>query len=102
MNVLYGSIAGGLSPDVTLPDQFWHQDSADIEDGVESQDAFGYALAAGDFNADGAVDLAIGVPSEGVSDLDETGAVNVIYGSAPAGLSPTASLPDQFWNQDSP
>ncbi len=46
MNVLYGS-AGGLqatSPD----DQFWNQDSPEVQDTAETVDDFGYSLGAGD------------------------------------------------------
>src|SRR2546430_8461485 len=61
-NVLYGSPAGlqATSPD----DQFWNQDSAGVEDSAETQDKFGSALSAADFNRDGFVDLAAGVPTE--------------------------------------
>jgi len=46
VNVLYGS-AGGLqatSPD----DQFWNQDSPEVQDTAETVDDFGYSLGAGD------------------------------------------------------
>ena len=47
-----------------------------------------------DFNGDGYVDLAIGVPA----DEDGAGGVNIIYGSA-SGLTASG---DQYWSQDSP
>lgn len=54
-----------------------------------------------DFNGDGYADLAIGSPNESVlfngSDIQEAGAVNVIYGS-PSGLS---SANNQIWTRDS-
>lgn len=50
-----------------------------------------------DFNGDGFSDLAVGVPFESVGDIFDTGALNVLYGSA-AGL---ASAGSQFWHQDS-
>jgi hypothetical protein len=71
---------------------------------TEAGDHFGYALAAGDFNADGRKDLAIGVPYEDVlvarggntfEHVSNAGEVNVIYGS-PAGLSVTGQAPQQF------
>src|ERR671911_1447031 len=43
-----------------------------------------------DFNNDGAEDLAVGVPFEGVGSIESAGAVNVLYGSA-GGLSGAGS-----------
>jgi hypothetical protein len=62
VNVLYGSATGlqATSPD----DQFWHQDSPEVRGMAESDDLFGSSLGAGDFNADGFADLAIGVVGE--------------------------------------
>jgi len=94
VNVIYGS-ATGLSA-TTTPDQLWSQDTQDVEGTAGGGDSFGESLAAGDFNDDGDVDLAIGVRGEGVDE----GAVNVIYGSA-TGLSAT-TVPDQLWSQGSP
>jgi len=61
--VLYGS-AAGLE---TSRAQNWHQDAPDIVDASEPGDGFGSALAAGDFDADGFCDLAIGAPGEDLS-----------------------------------
>ncbi len=93
VQILYGS-AGGLS---SADDQFWYQDSPDVEDAPEQDDNFGGALAVGDFDGDGYADLAVGVPNEDVGSVVDAGAVNVLYGSA-AGLSAAG---DQFWHQDS-
>jgi hypothetical protein len=51
-------------------------------DGVESQAgaAFGWALAVGDFDADGRDDLAVGIPGYTVNGVDRAGAVVVLYG----------------------
>ena len=49
---------------------------------VEGGDQFGAALAAGDFNHDGFVDLAAGAPSERVGTTVGAGAVSVLPGSA--------------------
>ncbi|MEM1182295.1 MAG: FG-GAP repeat protein [Acidobacteriota bacterium] len=64
----------------------WGQNSPVIEDQAETNDRFGSVLAAGDFDADGCDDLAVGVPREEISGLSTAGAVNVIYGS-PSGLT---------------
>jgi hypothetical protein len=98
VSVLYGSAAGIQADDPD--DQLWTQDSPSVKDQAEELDRFGSALTAGDFDADGHADLAIGVLSETVgSHVYGEGAVEVLYGS-PAGLQ--ASAPDdQFWTQDS-
>jgi hypothetical protein len=96
-NVLYGSSAG-LSATI-VPDQFWYQDTTDVNGVAENYDEFGSALAAGDANGDGRDDLAIGVPRENEATAIDSGGVNLIYGSA-SGLSAT-TVPDQYWSQDS-
>ena len=93
VNVIYGS-SSGLT---TTGNQIWTQDSPNIKNGVEPFDWFGKALATGDFNKDGFSDLAVGVPREGISSVNEAGAVNVIYGSM-NGLNATAT-PNEFWIQ---
>jgi hypothetical protein len=73
VNVLYGS-AGGLT---TAGAQTFVQPG-----GVEEGDAFGFAVAAGDFNQDGFADLAAGAPEENVGSTADAGAVSALYGSA--------------------
>jgi disulfide bond formation protein DsbB len=51
----------------------------------------------GDFNNDGFVDLAVGVPRQDIGAIADAGAVHVIYGAS-SGLSSTNS---QFFSQDS-
>jgi FG-GAP repeat len=53
---------------------------------AEHDDAFGAALAKGDFNGDMRFDVAVGVPDEAVGGTTLAGAVNVLYGS-PGGLT---------------
>jgi FG-GAP repeat len=66
-----------------------------IEGNAEKDDFFGSSVATGDFDGDGADDLAIGVPNK--SFANSTGAVNVIYGSqTPTGLTATGN---QLWYQ---
>jgi hypothetical protein len=98
INVLHGSADGLQATDP--PDQFWHQDSPDVEDDADMGDLFGSALAAADFNDDGFADLAVGASWESIPSAGRAGAVNVLYGSL-AGLQ-TAAPTDQFWHQDSP
>ena len=93
VNVIYGSPSGLTSSG----NQKWSQDSGGIKGTAQRKDAFGRALAAGDFDGDGFIDLAIGVPHDSTSSVGDVGAVNVIYGSA-AGLTSTGN---QGWNQDS-
>jgi hypothetical protein len=74
VSVLYGS-AGGLT---TTGGRLFSQ----VGGAVEAGDWFGFAVAAGDFDGDGAADLAAGAPFETVGSLGDAGAVSAIYGSA--------------------
>ncbi len=99
--VIYGSASGLVAPTTagSIPAaQFWSQnsDGTRIPDASEAADRFGSALAAGDFNADGFSDLAIGAPADKIvrNGIGSVGAVTVIYGS-PNGLTtdPAAGVP---------
>lgn len=94
---MYGSSSGIQFSDPE--DQIWSQNTGGVEDDAEASDHFGEALAAGDFNADGFDDLAIGVPDENIGSIGNAGAANVLYGSA-TGLQVSAPE-DQLWHQDS-
>ncbi|KIG15359.1 putative integrin-like protein [Enhygromyxa salina] len=94
VNVLYGS-PSGLKP---LGSQLWSQNISGIADHAEFNDKFGASLTTGDFDDDGYVDLAIGVPYEDINGRVDAGAVHVIYGSS-SGL---AAANDQFWHQGVP
>lgn len=83
VHVIYGASSGLCGTD----DELWTQ--ADIETAAsEDGDRFGRALAAGDFNADGYADLAIGVPYEDYSlggppsEWTDCGCFNVLLGTA--------------------
>lgn len=93
VNVLYGQ-PGGLAAE---GDQLWRQSTQGVVGEPETGEQFGDALAAGDFDADGFDDLAVGVPFDVVAGL-AAGAVNVLYGSE-AGLSAQG---DQRWHQGRP
>ena len=93
VSVLYGS-ADGI---VVEGNQFWHQDTAGIEDNAEMSDDFGWSLAGGDFDNDGYHDLAIGARLENVGGIGDAGLVNVIYG----GDEGLAAAGNQAWSQNS-
>ena len=101
VHVIYGDDAT-LPPGLTATgSQFWTQNSqeggGEIADIAEEDDRFGSALAS--FGLGGS-DLAIGVPGEGVGNVRDAGAVNVIYFNPGAN---TLSFPNnQLWTQDSP
>jgi hypothetical protein len=80
--VLYGSTSGLR----TLGQQIVRQGAGGIEGTTESGDRFGAALAAGDFDGDGASDLAAGVPGEDLPGGTDAGAVALLFGDA-SGLS---------------
>ncbi len=84
--VLYGSGAGLLPAHGEVFSQ------ADLaSETAEGGDSFGYALAAGDFDDDGDVDLAVGAPYEDRSGVADSGVVVVLHGSA-AGLTGEGSV----------
>ena len=60
----------------------WTQDTDRINNRAETRDAFGSALAAGDFDGDRRIDLAVGAPGESLQGVFQTGLVHVIYGRA--------------------
>ncbi len=95
VNVLYGS-ANGIT---YQGNQIWDQDDLVATNGAEEYDEFGYRLAAGDFNGDGCADLAAGVPYEDIGTAVDGGAVHILYGASPNGLSAAGN---QLWHQGSP
>jgi hypothetical protein len=89
VNVIYGGHGG--------PYRLFVQN--DLGENCEEYDAFGETLAAGDFNADGYDDLAVGVPSEdmGTPLEEDVGMVHILEGSS-EGIRPGTSV----LHQDSP
>ncbi len=69
-------------------DEYRHHDRAGLADHRDLSDAFGSALAQGDFDGDGFTDLAVGAPGEDFigapvrPNIIDHGAVHVLYGSA--------------------
>jgi len=81
VHILFGD-SGGLTN--TESQIFYQSEIFGIyeEGDAEAGDMFGYALASGDFNADGYDDLAVGAPGEDMSTEDSAGVAHAIYGSA--------------------
>lgn len=67
--------------------RIWHQGSPGVQGDPEAGDRFGHALAVGDFDGNGADDLAIGVPFEDIGTKTDAGAVHVLYGVPGVGLT---------------
>jgi hypothetical protein len=93
--ILRGS-ATGLSAE---GNQRWDLDTAGIPGLPRVLDRFGSSLAAGDFDGDGADDLAIGAPFKEVGKAFTAGVVVVLYGSIGDGLTAAGA---QRWTQASP
>jgi hypothetical protein len=92
--VIYGSSTG-----LTVSKAAWFtQDTAHVVGTGELGDAFGWSVAAGDFNGDKYADLAIGVPTEGIGSVGGAGDVTILYGSH-AGLIGEGS---QLFDEGSP
>ena len=84
----------GFSPDglTATDDSIWGQ----FADPAEDEDKFAFALAAGNFDGDDYIDLAIGVPGEDVGVVEDAGAVNIMYGAADG----ITSARVEIWHQD--
>lgn len=92
VNVIYGTSVGGLD---VAGNQYWNQDESGMGGDAETNDHFGWALAAGDFDGDGYDDLAIGIPDEDIGAVVDAGGMMVMYGST-GGLTAAGTV----WNQE--
>ncbi|MFO7679884.1 MAG: hypothetical protein R6X34_07515 [Chloroflexota bacterium] len=92
-HILYGAVGPGLSDSGS---QLWYQGNNGLLDAAEAYDGFGAAFAIGDFDGNGYLDLAVGVPGEGIGspEIPKAGAVHVLYFSA-------RSPENEIWHQDS-
>jgi len=75
-----------------------HQNVAAIEGSCETDDRFGSTLATGDLDGDGIGDLVVGIPSEGIGNNANAGAVAILFGP----LNVISGISDQFFSQDDP
>lgn len=89
--VVSGS-SDGLDTDTA---EVWTQDDIPATNGVQENEWFGYTLACGDFDGDGADDLVISAPFEDVSGVRDSGSITILPGS-PIGFNAAAA---QFWTQ---
>lgn len=78
VQLIYGSTTG--LNESRHPDQHFHRNTSGIPGVAANLERFGDALAAGDFNQDGNMDLAIGVPN-GLDNQPNAGLVDIIFGS---------------------
>ena len=76
VNVIYNTANMGLN---TANNQIWNLSK--LSETVGEDDAFGSAVAIGDFNADGFADLAIGAPGKEINGKSQAGALYISYGS---------------------
>ena len=83
--VIYGSATGLVPSSGVLFSQ------SGLAGAPEAGDQLGFSLVAADFTGDGFDDLAAGAIGEDVGDIQDAGAVNVIYGSA-SGLTTAGNL----------
>ncbi len=74
-----------------------HQDSTYMNGVAEAGDRFGAALAAGDFDGDDDIELAIGAPGEAIGSTSGAGLVSVVRGHATGPIV----FYNQLWHQDS-
>jgi FG-GAP repeat len=75
---------------------YLHENVPGVQDDAREGEAFGGALAAGDFNADGLPDLVVGVPYAQNGALLRSGAVHVMYSRRDLGPFPFGAYLDQF------
>ncbi|HEY1485947.1 MAG TPA: hypothetical protein VGF84_07570 [Micromonosporaceae bacterium] len=93
------AIMDGSSSGLTLTGRQWFdENSTDVPGTAAPQADFGWALASGDFNADGYADLAVGVPGDDVTRSALAGDVIVLYGSG-SGLTGATST---IFSEDTP
>jgi len=84
VSVIYGQNMTGLA---TANNQLWSMSKPGMVGGTQTKDAFGSALAVGDFNGDGYADLAIGLPGRNaIVPVGTPGSVSTLIGGVRVGL----------------
>ena len=90
---LFFGAPGGIS---STGSWMWTESTAGLG-ATEAGDRWSWALAAGDFDADGFADLAVGAPREGLGALAWVGQITILRGY-PDGVTGSGG---QLWHQDS-
>ncbi|MCY1072059.1 FG-GAP and VCBS repeat-containing protein [Nannocystis sp. RBIL2] len=93
VHVIRGSSSGLTDTD----NQLWSQSTANVPDSPEPGDRFGLVLACGDFDGEGAEDLALTVTDELTISGGTASTVNVLYLSSSSG--PPTILAGEEWEQ---
>lgn len=101
VHIIYGSADGLQDSNDRKLWQGFNIDGGTVPGGLESNDQFGFSLAAGDFNCDGLDDLAIGARQEsfgtgGPGTIVSAGSVVVLY-ATDDGLVPPGA--DYLWRE---
>ncbi|MBO3746792.1 FG-GAP repeat protein [Streptosporangiaceae bacterium NEAU-GS5] len=105
VNVIYSRPLLGLTArnaSGLVDNQLWTQESGGITGLAASGEEFGDALAAGDFNHQEGVDLAIGIPKDSIEGqaVGTVGSVEVLYGLRdPATADGLSATDSQRWTQ---
>ncbi len=86
----------GAAKDATWEGGWIASQTATERDVSEEGDRFGFAVAVGDWNRDGHLDIAVGVPGEDIGSVGDAGAVNILYGDT----STFDEDKTQLWYQD--
>jgi len=88
---------GGLSP--TGAEAFYRGFNG-LTGVPHADEQIGYALAAGDFDGDGATDLAVGIPGATCAGEASAGSVMILHGTNDIGG--LVGTPEQYWSQAMP
>lgn len=91
--IVYGGV-GGLYPDEA---EVFYRGYNGLTGAPHAGEQLGFALAAGDFDGDGADDLAVGIPGATCAGFENAGSVMVLRGQLNLGGLDAAGV--QYWSQ---